>query len=135
MSLNIAHMGRVLWDGTTNDIKSLQTRLTSSSDDAAKFFSRNRISRYYLYYNLQADLDASTNPNFDLFTLGANDVSFQVIGTATLTFKGSLDGVNFVDVTPYVEDNGIYRITVGYTALRVSTVSTGREYSVYMVIR
>jgi hypothetical protein len=138
MALNRSRSGMALYAkqgaAVVNTIAALGSRQTAASDDAAKFYARYRPISCYLYADLDADVVEDTTGAMDVFVEGCNEVSLQPTNGATLTFKGSLDGVTFGAVSCTAGADGIYRITGKYRWLRVLATKSTANYSVYLLI-
>ena len=134
MSLSQSKPGKVYYgpSGVPNTLGELATRTYSQQSNSNDFFDRNKIVHGYLYENLQATLNSTAAPWF--YVGPCNEITLQVIGTATLVVNGSLDGTTSVAANVVASADGFIRIQSKYRYLQVTVTAITNNPSVYFMV-
>ncbi len=114
-------------------ISDLNNRLPSVADTSYNFFSRCSDIHGYIFSDVTTNQTVDDQPALYVGPTG-REIALQVIGTATLTVKGSLDGVTFVNATTVITSDGFVRISHFYRFLRFGLSGVSGTASLYMAI-
>jgi hypothetical protein len=116
-----------------NILSEFGKRTYSTTDSAATFYDRYKILNGVLYAGMTADFTATNAHN--ILIAGCNEFTIQPIGSAgTITVKGSLDGVTFVNTGITAGTDGFIRITAKYRWIQVSTSGSSGTYELYFMM-
>ncbi len=114
------------------DIKALNNRVMSTTDNTANFYGRFTDIHSYIFQDVETQDISEAVP---LFIGPVNsEIAFQVIGDAVPVIKASLDGDTYVDATTTITSDGIRRITHFYRYLKFGLTVNSGTASLYMSI-
>ncbi|VVB50672.1 Uncharacterised protein [uncultured archaeon] len=120
--------------GTILDLAKLNGRVISQTDAAYDFYARSFVLHGYLYKAATGNKDVDATTNVPLWCGPFNEVSLQVVGTATPVIKGTLDGSTWVTAITTTGADGIVRITTRYRGLKFGTSGTSGAYDIYLMV-
>lgn len=136
MSKQTSQQGKVYYSqgGVINNLQDFANRVPATTDAIASFYDRYKITSGYLYNDMTADIDATTN-KLQFFVGGCNEVTLQPVGTTgTIAVTGSLDGATWVTAVTTTTADGFVRVTTKYKWLRVSTTGSSTGWSIYIMV-